>query len=129
MPSTTALALSPSSEARSISSATCCTTYRQAEPLSSTPKPAGILAYHNTLIAEQTASDPYSNAHFRNNLFLGRDTPNRGIMTWANATVNYSSDYNGYRPNRGVTAQYKFLAPGSGKTAYEPKDSEWRSFA
>ena len=23
-------------------------------------------------------------------------------MTWANATANYSSDYNGYRPNRNV---------------------------
>ena len=92
-------------------------------------KPAGILAYQNTLIAEQTATDPYSNAHFRNNLFLGRDMPNRGIMTWANATPNYSSDYNGYRPNRGVSAQYKWLAPASGKTAYEPKPSDWRAFA
>jgi hypothetical protein len=91
-------------------------------------KPAGILAYQNTLIVEQTATDPYSNAHFRNNLFLGRDTPNRGVMTWANATADYSSDYNGYRPNRGVAAQYKWLAPGSGKTAYEPKDTDWRSF-
>lgn len=92
-------------------------------------KPAGILAYHNTLIAEQTATDPYSNAHFRNNLFLGRDLPNRGVMTWANATGNYSSDYNGYRPNRGVSAQYKWLAPAGGKTAYEPSKEEWRSFA
>jgi hypothetical protein len=92
-------------------------------------KPAGILAFHNTLIAEQTATDPYSNAHFRNNLFLGRDTPKRGVMTWANATSGYSSDYNGYRPNRGVTAQYRWLAPASGKTVYEPKDADWRSFA
>lgn len=92
-------------------------------------KPAGILAYHNTLIAEQTASDPYSNAHFRNNLFLGRDTPNRGVMVWANATADYSSDYNGYRPNRGVNAQYQWLAPESGKTAYAPKKQDWRSFA
>lgn len=92
-------------------------------------KPAGVLAYHNTLIAEQTATDPYSNAHFRNNLFLGRDTPGRGVMIWANATANYSSDYNGYRPNRGVTAQYKWLAPAAGKTVYEPKDADWQSFA
>jgi hypothetical protein len=92
-------------------------------------KPAGILAYQNTLIAEQTATDPYSNAHFHNNLFLGLDTPKRGIMTWANATPNYSSDYNGYRPNRGVAAQYKWLAPASGKTAYEPKGTDWRTFA
>jgi hypothetical protein len=92
-------------------------------------KPAGILAYQNTLIAEQTATDPYSNAHFRNNLYLGLDTPKRGVMTWANATTNYSSDYNGYRPNRGVTSQYKWLAPANGKTAYEPKSTDWRSFA
>lgn len=91
--------------------------------------PAGILAYHNTLIAEQTARGPYSNAHFRNNLFLGRDTPNRGIMTWANATGNYSSDYNGFRPNRDVSRQYTWLAPVPGETAYEPKDSDRRSFA
>ncbi|MFL6450871.1 MAG: hypothetical protein ACJ746_24800 [Bryobacteraceae bacterium] len=91
-------------------------------------KPAGILAYQNTVIAEQTASDPYANAHFRNNLFLGGDTPKRGIMTWANATANYSSDYNGYRPNRGVTLQYKWLAPENGKTDYEPKHTDWRIF-
>ncbi len=92
-------------------------------------KPAGILVYHNTLIGEQTARDPYSNAHYRNNLFLGRDTPNRGVMTWANATANYSSDYNGYRPNRNVPAQYTWLAPALGKLAYEPGDGDWKSFA
>jgi hypothetical protein len=81
--------------------------------------PAGIIAYHNTLIGEQTARDPYSNAHFRNNLFIGRNAPDRGVMTWANATANYSSDYNGFRPNPGVTAQYNWLAPGA----------DWRSFA
>src|SRR5262249_39330625 len=82
-------------------------------------KPAGILVYHNTLIGEQTARDSYSNAHFRNNLFLGRDTPDRGVMTWANATGSYSSDYNGYRRNRGVRNQYSWLAPAAGKVAYE----------
>ena len=35
--------------------------------------PAGILAYHNTMISEQAARGPYSNVHFRNNLFLGGD--------------------------------------------------------
>jgi hypothetical protein len=91
-------------------------------------KPAGILIYHNTLIGEQTARDPYSNAHYRNNLFLGRDAPNRGVMTWANATESYSSDYNGYRPNRNVSAQYTWLAPAHGKTAYEPQKGDWRTF-
>ena len=74
--------------------------------------PAGILIYHNTLIGEQTAREPYSNAHFRNNLFLGRDAPGRGVMTWANATANYSTDYNGFRPNRNVKQQYSWIAPG-----------------
>lgn len=92
-------------------------------------KPAGILVYHNTLIGEQTARDPYSNTHYRNNLFLGRDTVDRGVMTWANATSNYSSDYNGYRPNRNVRAQYTWLAPASGKTAYEPQNADFQSFA
>jgi hypothetical protein len=91
--------------------------------------PAGIFIYHNTLIGEQTARGPYSNTHLRNNLFLGRDTPKRGVMTWANATGNYSSDYNGFRPNRNVRDQYAWLAPAPGKTAYEPEDSDWRSFA
>ncbi len=81
--------------------------------------PAGILIYHNTLIGEQTAREPYSNAHFRNNLFLGRDAPNRGVMTWANATNNYSTDYNGFRPNRNVSQQYVWIAPTQGKTARE----------
>lgn len=92
-------------------------------------KPAGILIYHNTLISEQTVADPYSNAHFRNNLFIGRDQPNRGVMTWAHATAHHSSDYNGFRPNRGVTNQYSWLAPAPGQTAYEPKEGDWRRFA
>lgn len=91
--------------------------------------PAGILIYHNTLITEQTARDPYSNAHFRNNLFLGRNTPNRGVMTWANATNSYSSDYNGFRPNPNVSKQYSWLAPTPGKTMTGTKDSDWQTFA
>lgn len=91
-------------------------------------KPAGVLVYHNTLIGEHTIRDPYSNVHYRNNLFLGRDAPNRGIMTWANATDAYSSDYDGFRPNKGVAAQYSWLAPASGQRAYEPKPADWKSF-
>jgi len=91
--------------------------------------PAGILVYHNTLISEQTAGGPYSNAHWRNNLFLGRNAPSRGVMSWGNATGDYSSDYNGFRPNPNVSRQYNWFAPAAGKTAYEPADSERRSFA
>lgn len=91
-------------------------------------KPAGVLIYHNTLIAEQTSTDPYSNTHWRNNLFLGRDQANRGIMTWTNPTANYSTDHNGFRPNRNVKNQYSWLAPAAGQTTYEPKEEDWRRF-
>jgi hypothetical protein len=91
-------------------------------------KPAGLFVYHNTIIGEQVTGDPYSNVHWRNNLFLGRDTPNRGIMRWANATDAYSSDYNGYRPNKGVSAQYVWLAPQKGEQVYEPKKEAWKTY-
>lgn len=92
-------------------------------------KPAGLFVYHNTIIGEQGARDPSSNMHFRNNLFLGRDTPGRGIMTWSNATDVFSSDYNGFRPNKGVAEQYTWLGPKAGERLYEPKPEDWKSFA
>ncbi len=92
-------------------------------------KPAGLFVYHNTIIGEQVIRDPSSNMHFRNNLFLGRDTPGRGIMTWANATDAYSSDYNGFRPNKGVAEQYTWLGPKAGQRWYEPKPEDWKIFA
>lgn len=91
-------------------------------------KPAGLFVYHNTIIGEQVLRDPSSNMHFRNNLFLGRDTPDRGIMTWANATDAFSSDYNGFRPNKSVAEQYAWLGPKSGQRLYEPKPEDWKSF-
>jgi hypothetical protein len=91
-------------------------------------KPAGLFVYHNTIIGEQVARDPSANVHFRNNLFLGRDTPDRGIMTWANATGAHSSDYNGYRPNAGSSAQYAWLAPAVGHSLYEPTPDHWKNF-
>jgi hypothetical protein len=92
-------------------------------------KPAGLFVYHNTIIGEQTINDPSSNMHFRNNLFLGRDTPGRGIMTWANATDAFSSDYNGFRPNKGVAEQYAWLGPKAGQRLYEPQPEDWKNFA
>jgi hypothetical protein len=91
-------------------------------------KPAGLFVYHNTIIGEQVTQDPSSNIHFRNNLFLGRDTPDRGIMTWANATDTFSSDYNGFRPNKGVSNQYTWLAPKVGQRTYEPRPEDWMTF-
>jgi hypothetical protein len=92
-------------------------------------KPAGLFVYHNTIIGEQVVREPSSNMHFRNNLFLGRDTPGRGIMSWANATDAFSSDYDGFRPNRGVAEQYTWLAPRTGQRLYEPGPGDWRIFA
>jgi len=92
-------------------------------------KPAGLFVYHNTIIGEQVARDPSSNVHWRNNLFLGRDTPGRGIMTWANATDTFSSDYNGFRPNKGVSEQYAWLGPKPGQRLYEPGSTDWKTFA
>ncbi len=92
-------------------------------------KAAGLFAYHNTIIGEQVAGDPTSNMNYRNNLFLGRDTPDRGVMTWSNATEAHSSDYNGFRPNGGVERQYRWLAPRKGDTLYEPRPEDWRTFA
>ena len=91
-------------------------------------KAAGLFAYHNTIIGENVISDPASNMHFRNNLYLGRDLPGRGILRLANATEVYSSDYNGYRPNRGVQQQYVFLGPKKGQRLYEPTPEDWQTF-
>ncbi len=92
-------------------------------------KPAGLFVYHNTIIGEQTARDPSANVHFANNLFLGRDTPDRGIMTWANSTAAHSSDYNGYRPNAGVAGQYAWLAPTTAdQSLYDPTPDHWKTF-
>ncbi len=91
-------------------------------------KPAGLYVYHNTIIGENLAGDPSANVHYRNNLFLGRDMPERGILRQANSTDANTSDYNGYRPNQGVKDQYWFFAPPKGQRVYEPSQSDWRSF-
>jgi hypothetical protein len=85
--------------------------------------------YHNTIIGEQAVRSPNGNVHWRNNLFLGRDASGRGIMTWANATGTYSSDHNGFRPNKGIPNQYSWLAPTeAGQTLYYNKPENWKTF-
>jgi len=91
-------------------------------------KTTGIFLFHNTIIGENIVGDPTANAHYRNNLFLGRDTPDRGILQMANATDAFSSDYNGYRPNKGVAGQYRILTPKKGQRLYEPTKEDWRVF-
>lgn len=75
-------------------------------------KPAGLVLYHNTIISENRNRDPYSNAHFRNNLFLGTDSARRGIAVFPNMTSYSSYDYDGFRPNRGAADQYLWFSPG-----------------
>jgi hypothetical protein len=92
-------------------------------------KPAGLFVYHNTVISEHLIRDPHSNTHFRNNLFLGSDTPGRGIAAFANATAYSTYDYNAYRPNRGAAAQYAWFAPASPHAReYTPGAADWRTF-
>lgn len=92
-------------------------------------KPAGLFVWHNTIIGEHRAGDTSSNMHFRNNLFLGRDTPGVGILALGNASASNSSDYNGYRPNRGVQDQYRVFFPPPGPNVYAAPKEQWRSFA
>ncbi|MFC4871931.1 hypothetical protein [Negadavirga shengliensis] len=73
-------------------------------------KPAGLIVYHNTIIAENRNTQTYSNSHFRNNLFLGIGTPNRPINAFSHATAYSTSDYNGYRPNSGKS-NYLWISP------------------
>ncbi len=92
-------------------------------------KPAGIFVWHNTIIGENLIGDTISNLHVRNNLFLGRNTPDRGVLVLGNSTSTNTTDYNGYRPNPGVAVQYRYFAPPPGQINYEPKPTDWRSFA
>ena len=75
--------------------------------------PAGVIVYHNTIVAENRTAQRLSNAHFRNNLFLGTDAA-AGISVMGGPTAYSSYDYNGYRPNRGAAAQYTWLGPKPG---------------
>lgn len=77
-----------------------------------TIRPAGILTYNNTFVAE-AAINNFSNGHFRNNLFIGPDS-NRHALS-ATTYTNYSSmDYNGYRRKNGrVTVRLRYPAHDS----------------
>jgi hypothetical protein len=87
-------------------------------------KPSGMIVYQNTFIAEARSGDIFSNAHFRNNLFLGNDAPGQGIFGLSNATSYSSYDYNGYRPNRNAERQFEWRSPPQGKVRdYENGDS------
>jgi hypothetical protein len=87
--------------------------------------PAGVIVYHNTIVAENRTATRVSNAHFRNNLFLGTDAA-IPISLIGGPTAYSTYDYNGYRPNRGADAHYVWLGPKPGvRVDYdlEPKDA------
>lgn len=72
-------------------------------------RPAGILTYQNTFIAEASISI-FANGHFRNNLFIG-PADNRPALSAATTTRYSTLDYNGYRAKRGNRAPYRWSHP------------------
>ena len=60
--------------------------------------------------------------HFRNNLFLGRDTPGRGIMTLGQRDRRVTArTTTASARTKGVAEQYAWLGPTAGQRLYEPK--------
>ena len=76
-----------------------------------TASSAGIVVYHNTLIAPvHPMLLAASNVHYRNNLILGKaDTPD--IFSVETNTNYSSSDYNGFRPNEGAEFSFEWSTP------------------
>jgi hypothetical protein len=78
-------------------------------------RPAGLYVFHNTFICENSSSELFSNAHFRNNLFLGIDVPRRAIGSFPMATSYSTYDYDGYRLNPKSENNYQWVCPPSGQ--------------
>jgi hypothetical protein len=76
---------------------------------------AGVLFYNNTILAETVAAGA-SNTHWRNNLVLGENAAPE-IFNVTTFTSYTSSDYNGFRPNAGVAASFRWSAPRPGVRA------------
>ncbi len=91
--------------------------------------PAGVIVYHNTIIAENRTAQRVSNAHFRNNLFLGTDAP-IGISVLGGPTAYSTYDYDGFRPNAGAKAQYTWFGPKPGVMVdYDAPQNQGQDFA
>jgi hypothetical protein len=76
---------------------------------------AGVLFYNNTILSETLAAGA-SNTHWRNNLILGENAL-PAIFDITTFTQYTSSDYNGFRPNGGVAASFRWNAPRAGVVA------------
>jgi len=104
--------------------------------------PAGVIFYHNTLLAEVNIGQARvhtgaSNMHFRNNLILGENPqsqkdfiPNdfRGIFLMDTYTSYTTSDYNGFRPNEGYDRQFVWNSPAGGRRTDYVNPREVRAF-
>jgi hypothetical protein len=88
-----------------------------------TASSAGIVVYHNTLIAPvKPMLLAASNVHYRNNLILGKSET---LETFAVETnTNYSSsDYNGFRPNEGAEFSFEWSTPPTSMRANFPGEA------
>jgi hypothetical protein len=94
--------------------------------------PSGLIVYHNTFCDEfgWSSGAIYSNAHFRNNLFLGTDAAKRPIMRTSTYTSYSSMDYDGYRMNKGADVEIQWRAPAGVPLDYTMgKKTPWQNFA
>jgi hypothetical protein len=73
-----------------------------------TIRPAGILTYHNTFVADASINN-FSNGHFRNNLFIGQHEK-RPALSGTTYTKYSTMDYNGYRIKNSKT-QFRWRSP------------------
>ena len=104
--------------------------------------PAGVIFYHNTLLAEVNVGQASvhtgaSNLHFRNNLILGENPESqknyipddfRGIFFMDTYTSYTTSDYNGFRPNEGYDMQFAWNSPAGGALTDYVNPREVRTF-
>lgn len=72
-------------------------------------RPAGILTYQNTFVAEANIA-VFSNGHFLNNLFIGPDD-SRPVLSATSLTTYSTMDYNGYRAKPGRGVKYRLRYP------------------
>jgi hypothetical protein len=91
--------------------------------------PAGVLVYHNTFVAENSNVRGNSNMHYRNNLIMGTDHPERPVLGKLTYTAYTTLDFNGYRPNRNGKPQFVWKAPSPGKLRdYSLEGSGYQTF-
>ncbi|MBT5815251.1 MAG: hypothetical protein HOI15_13030 [Opitutales bacterium] len=72
-------------------------------------RPTGLIVYNNTFCSE-TKPSQYSNALFRNNLFLGQ-FPDRPTLSSMSYTSYTSFDYNGYRKKPTANPLFEWCQP------------------